>query len=762
MAKDDIEKKPGISKTIQQLATNIQNSMDRLYTNTYFNTPTNNRSLNVLKKDIDTSINNIFDGNMDKVGIPNISSLYKRLSDLQSDPAVQSGIEDLFSDKNTLDAISSLYTQNMWIKDMREEIDIICKYMPKLEEALQVRKDNVLSADYFNKDFIFVSSRESDNEEMIFSKRINELKDKYDLINKVEEYYDETAKYGEQFIYCVPYERALAKLLQNKPSNPVYSSLSLKEGAIIEESGIQYYYETLDESVSSIIGNTDQNMVHIELCRTNVLEDAVTSMKTAKERLVTINEMALNYITEETKTKFDKPIIDDDLEFDDFNIDAQDGFIGSKIEEEKRIKITTPGAVLKELDAMGVIPIYIDSLCMGYYYIEITEYDKQNTLFRSNPSAAMKSSRNGVNGVELDAAQNDNVLKYISGNLSKYIDAKFVNANQDLRKEIYMILKHNELMNDPSNAKIKVTFLPPEDVIHMHFKLDKKTHHGISDLENALLPAKLYISLLIGNILAILTRSQDKRVYYVKQNVETNIAKNLINVMNQVKKGNMGIRQIENINNVLNISGRFNDYLIPVGPSGDPAISFEVMQGQQVDIKTELMNMLEEMAVNTTDVPIELIQARQSIDYAIQLTMQNSKFLRKVFNRQAKFQPFCSDLLTKLYNAEYGTNIRLEVNLPAPLFISMTNTNQIIANNREYVQSIVDIEMADETDEVTKAIFTKLMTRQTLATYLDLGTIETLKSKAKQERQAMSGSTEENALQEAALIKYYNDQRSKL
>lgn len=764
MAKDDIEKKPGISKSIQQLATNIQNSMDRLYTNTYFNTPTNNRSLNVLKKDIDNSINNIFDGNMDKVGIPNISSLYKRLSDLQSDPGVQIGIEELFNDKNTLDAISSLYTQNMWIKDMREEIDTICKYMPKLEEALQVRKDNVLSADYFNKDFIFVSSKEADGEEMIFSKRIHELKEKYDLVNKVEEYYEETAKYGEQFIYCVPYERALTKLLQNKPSNPVYSSLSLKEGAIIEESGVEYAYGSLEESVANIIGNTDHNMVHIELCRTNVLEKAVTSMKIAKDRLETINEMALNYITEESKTKFDKQIINDDLEFDDFSIDAQDGFIGSKIKDDNnRIKINTPGAIIKELDPMGVIPIYIDSLCMGYYYIEVTEYDKQNTLLRSNTSSTFKSSKGGMNGVELDAAQNDNVLKYISGNLSRYIDAKFVNANQDLRKEIYMILKHNELMNDPSNAKIKVTFLPPEDVIHMHFKLDKRTHHGISDLENALLPAKLYISLLIGNILAILTRSQDKRVYYVKQNVETNIAKNLINVMNQVKKGNMGIRQIENINNVLNISGKFNDYLIPVGPSGDPAISFEVMQGQQVDIKTELMNMLEEMAVNTTDVPIELIQARQSIDYAIQLTMQNSKFLRKVFNRQARFQPFCSDLITKLYNAEYGTNISLEVNLPAPLFISMTNTNQIIANNREYVQSIVDIEMADETDDVTKAIFTKLMTRQTLATYLDLGTIETLKSKAKQERQAMSGSTEESAsLQEEALIKYYNDQREKL
>lgn len=762
MAKDDnTEKRPSIPKTIQQLATGIQGAMDRLYTNTYFNTPTNNKALTVLKKDIDSSINNIFDGNVDKVGIPNISSLYKRMSDLQHDPGVATGIEELFNDKGTMDAISAIYQENLWIKDMREEIDTICKYMPKLEEALQVRKDNVLSADYFNKDFIFVSSKESDNEEIVFSKRIAEIKEKYDIIDKAEEYYEEAAKYGEQFVYCVPYERAIARLLQNKPNAPVQSTLSVKENCILEDAGGFYTFDDvkpLDESYSG------GGMVHIELCRSNVIEEAVKDLQVAKKRLETINEMSLNVFSEESKMKFDKPIIDDDLEFEKFDNNAQDGFISTNKDDGKnKIKINTPGCVVKELDAMGVIPIYIDSLCMGYYYVEVSQYEKNNMMFRSDPSISLKSSKK-ISGIEMGAGseQHDNLLKYISGNLSKYIDAKFVNANQDLRKEIYMILKHNEIMNDPSNAKIKVTFIPPDDMIHIHFKLDKLTHHGVSDLENALLPAKLYISLLIGNILALLTRSQDKRVYYVKQNVETNIAKNLINVMNQVKKGNMGIRQIENINNVLNISGRFNDYLIPVGPSGDPAISFEVMQGQQVDIKTDLMNMLEEMAVNTTDVPIELIQARQGIDYAIQLTMQNSKFLRKVFNRQAKFQRYLSDLVTKIYNAEYDANVQLEVNLPAPLFISMTNTNQIIANNREYVQAIVDIEMADETDDVTKAIFTKLMTRHTLSTYLDAGTIETIRSKAKQERQAMTGTAEESAKVEAALVDYYNEQRGLL
>ena len=35
---------------------------------------------------------------------------------------------------------------------------------------------------------------------------------------------------------------------------------------------------------------------------------------------------------------------------------------------------------------------------------------------------------------------------------------------------------------------------------------------------------------------------------------------------------------------------RYNDYIIPLGPSGDPPVQFEVMQGQQIDTPKELID----------------------------------------------------------------------------------------------------------------------------------------------------------------------------
>src|SRR5574344_2696160 len=184
-----------------------------------------------------------------------------------------------------------------------------------------------------------------------------------------------------------------------------------------------------------------------------------------------------------------------------------------------------------------------------------------------------------------------------------------------------MILKNNENNNISRLNKMKVTFIPPDDMEHVYFKMHDETHRGISDLHKALFPATLYSAMYITNCIWTMTRSQDKRVYYVKQNVDTNISKTLLTTINQIKKGNMNIRQIENINHIMSITGRFNDYVIPRNSSGDSPIDFEVLQGQTVEFKTELMTILEEMAINSTDVPMEIIQMRQSAEFATQLTM---------------------------------------------------------------------------------------------------------------------------------------------
>lgn len=283
---------------------------------------------------------------------------------------------------------------------------------------------------------------------------------------------------------------------------------------------------------------------------------------------------------------------------------------------------------------------------------------------------------------------------------------------------------------------MRVSFLPEEDVHRLVFNIDPKTHRGISDCLKGLIPAKLFACLYITNVTGILTRGQDKRVYYVKQTVDSNISQTLLNVINQIKKSNFGIRQIQNLNNILNITGRFNDFVIPVGQSGDAPIQFEVMPGQQFDINSDLYNMLEEMAVNSTGVPIELVQARNSPDFATQFTSSSIKIARTVFSRQAIVEEFMNAVCTKIYNCEYDDNTLVSTELPPPMILNITNTSQMISSTRDYVTQIADYEYEGDDSENAdkkKAEFIRKMMRSMLSSYVKVSTVERFKQEAEME-----------------------------
>jgi hypothetical protein len=138
------------------------------------------------------------------------------------------------------------------------------------------------------------------------------------------------------------------------------------------------------------------------------------------------------------------------------------------------------------------------------------------------------------------------------------------------------------------------------------------------------------------------------------------------------------------------------------------------------------------MAVNSTDVPIELIQARQSMDYAVQYTMTNSKFLRKIYHRQGQYQKFLSIIVTRIYNYEYQENVDLTVTLPPPIFLNITNTSQIINNTSDFASAIAEVRMAEEQNEVKKAIFTKKVKEYYLGSYLDTNVLDRIEKEATQ------------------------------
>ena len=180
----------------------------------------------------------------------------------------------------------------------------------------------------------------------------------------------------------------------------------------------------------------------------------------------------------------------------------------------------------------------------------------------------------------------------------------------------------------------------------------------------------------------------------------------------------------------------------------DAPIQMEVMQGQEIDPQTELMDKLEETAVNATGIPIELVTARLSVDFATQLTMSNTKFLRFILKRQAKFEKHIGNIVTDIYNTEHQNEtdkIIVKCVLPSPIMFNVNNLNQILDLVNQQAQVMADLMYMDNNDpdlELKKGIYKKNYVQFKLGSYLKQNELEIIKTKTELEY-SMSKKTED-------------------
>lgn len=772
--------------TNKKIAGSIQANIDDLYKNTYFTNNDNSKYIDSIKRKMDDDLEGLIDKAKAQNGGTNMADLYARTlarNDTDSLNEIRSALED----ETVLADIMDIYSQNALVRDLDREIDTVCKYMPKLDEALDIKKDNVLSADHFNDDAVRISienvagagiTNDNNNKSEADGSDLELFARKYDLEAFRNELYSKTAKYGEQFVYIVPYKRALEKLIARTDG----ASLLSEEGILTEESineGLQSINETLsfrytdtDESKlksfgaqdlydlsestlsdSSLEGlksnNIEYSGLDIEINKTGVIPGIIAQECNMRR----IFSETVSLFGEESLGSARNAYLSNSLYFKNINKKLKKAAQGGTLEGPTSLaddglkdldeptkannaeQLEIPGAVFEILEHDRIKPIYINNTCLGYYYIEMNDPNGGNAEEQMTFTSTLGGMRPRRTARENEAnggtsTQDNEVLMKIARKIAQRIDKKFINSNQDIAKEIYTVLKYNA-DNNGKTTKLRISFIPPSDIIHSYFELNKKTHRGVSDIIKSLFPAKLYTCLYISNTIALLTRGYDKRLYHVKQTIDTNITSVLLNVINQIKRSNFNLRQIENMNNIMNVTGRFNDLVIPQNANGESPVSFEIMPGQNVEVKTEFMNMLEEMAVNQTGVSLEMVNSRYQESTATHLTMSNARFLIKVYARQKLYEPILSAIYTKLYQYEYNTNSIVKVELPPPIMLNFTNTSQILSMSQELIQNIVQMKFGTSQNEQEKLAFTSLLMEYYYDSFLPMDKINAMADKAK-------------------------------
>lgn len=720
-------------RSIGKRLANVDAEMKSLYQTTYRTRIDNKQNMDTIVNTIDDNMDNILT-KINSRSASDISNLYLKLQNINGSTIdhIQNSIEELFNDTNLMDSIN-LDHMSRSIQAEDANYDLILKYMPELEDALEIKKDNVLSSDNFTKDFInVISSRSGKDWIQQFNDRATTIKEKYKFQDLADEIYDDCSKYGEYFLYHVPYKKALERLLKRKEQMGTTRGLfgdhtRYEQAVVFESSYVKEGKEGFDNLDSRFIseGLSDDASVKLYFDHSNMLTSVVEYVQMREEIKSRSSSLTEEYITESGKNTGNRKSL---------TLIAPDGFVQAANKKDSRTEIKEiAGSVIQKIPRDQIFPICLgDDTELGYLYLEVKNDYVDGIVSSGGTYNSLINRSNSLDG-EMWDQQNDLLIGQIVGQMADAIDAQFINANVELKNEIYNILRYNDAFCATHGLNnITVTFLPLEDVQHIYFKKDKKTHRGISDLKRSLVPAMLYCLLYLSDIIGKISRSQDKRIYYVNQNVETNVAKTMHNVLIQLKQGNMGMRQLQNMGTMFNIIGKYNDHIIPVGPSGDPPVRFEVMNGQNVETPTDLMDRVKESAIASTDVPLEFVQSTNQVDFATRFTMSNSKFLRKVFKRQRILQDHLSITFRKLYNYEYGENEQdIKILLPAPAYLNMSNSQQLIESAKNHAQAIADIIFTDTDDEDLKPIFINLYVKKNLGTYIDFDMVENLMLESK-------------------------------
>lgn len=738
-----------------ELLDKLDDQLSSLYRTTYFKDEIDDALFDRVSDELTDTIRKVTDNDPEYQNLSNITSLYQKLSNkLSSSDAIISNfgknndkdISTLFQTNEMMASLMEVYARTKWITELDSEFDMICKYMPKLKVALDIKRDAVLCSDSYTKEFITITPKNEtagDAKNTEIQNNIKNMMKKYDINSKVEKWYEDTSLYGEEFVYIVPYSTAMEQLLARKNN----TSYMMSEATVVSEAG-DIKLKEIPVSASVYSGSNGQG-INIKFDKSGILREAVENNAAIRKYLQDKMYRGLTEVFNEallesgdnfndhlkksgrndTEVRFDR-VIGDEIEWEDDDSTAADGLAGT---EKKSEKIRLNGAIVKSIRHDKFMPIYIEDMFFGGYFIKFEAEEEIDINSNSNVNGynSITSMFNNEKVGSANKTTGDEILKIVAGKISQAIDRTFINSNPNLKREIYLMLKYNDKYNALDRSlNMNIVFIPADDIHHLKFREDPETHRGISDLWDALVPAKQWIMLNTTISLGIITRGYDRRVYYVKQSLDTNTAQSILNVITQIKKSNFGIREMESINNILGLLGRFHDFVIPMGPNGDAPIQFDTMPGQQFDFPTELMQNFEESAVNSTDIPIEVVNSSFNMDFAVRYTMTNAKMLRAVLKRQLTMEDFLEPTLSKIYKFEYGEAIELEVTLPPPAFLSMTQGVQLIQAASQYADSIVEVEMSRDTDE-EKAAVKRRIVRKLIPSYISDKEIEDIKNKVK-------------------------------
>lgn len=645
-----------ITKLNQNLSATIDQLNDELQAEIYGAVPsTDVSSLDAeFEKLVNTEIKNMTDHTN---GDPS-SFLEKLFNDgLARDNQYVSNIEQIFRQNQTqAQSLLSEAYRNKLIK--RADIQEVTSQLNELREAILVTRDAIVSSDVVDGHMSRSLSIHNTNEgeSVNYQSIIEKMEEHFKLQSKLKNYIiPKTLEQGEYYAYVIPYSKVFEDFMKVKkqgkyadtPNFARESAHTVMESvmsdymrenntgeAIARKKVTDEMFKELPKGLISEAGDSskikdslgdilDRISVSNDSIPLAVLEEGVESCQEMYQYMTEADENKMPSLKNAKKSSFE---FINDIDTSGIHKASE----SDKKNEEKEFEFDdTKECYFKLIDSMHIIPIRIMSKTIGYYYVQ---EDILNVASDSNYFL-------GYNG-----EREQSVVSMIASKIVKAFDKKFLEDNQNFKELIVEAIEYFNL----NERKIRFQYIPAEYIVPFKINEDEDGN-GTSVVEPALFYAKLYLLLLLFKMVSIVSSSNDTKVHYIRNSgIDKNVANAIQAIARKMQSRQINLTDMFSYTTLVNKVGNGNDLFIPLGRNDSKGIETEILAGQDVQLNTELMELLRNGYISATGVPAVILNNINEADFAKTLELGNTRFQSRVVSLQLDFDDGATELYRKL------------------------------------------------------------------------------------------------------------------
>ena len=656
-----------VNENNKNISGNINGLFDKLQTS-LFGSLDKSADINHIQSEFDSVLNDELNIMKDK-GTNDITSFITKLVSNSEKNSMEftTQIEEFLSGSgnSSLDEDLKAAYENNLIK--REDIHEVTSKLIELRDAVRITRDAIVTSDVtdgrLSRTLLFENVNSEDSAKYISI--VEKLEEKLELQKKIKNYIvPNTLEQGEYYAYVVPY----SKLFQDFDT---FKKEKINTSKIFSESVLEHNVDLSHsrKSISKEKASYGESLIN-KLSADERSHFTYSELTTIGKKLPGILEN-ITIINESVHIPYLESGIDGmEKIFYEHGFMTEDGKDNNSTKIEKVSRSKNRFSELNNIDD-GIIK---DS---NNNFVEIQDcYTKLYPSKNLIPAKIMNNTIIGYCYVCDDGpsnAENDIALtiydsrynrtskteilsKLLAEEIIKSFDKKFLIDNIEFKELIVEAINFYNL----SERKIRFQFIPAEYIVRFSVN-DDEDGVGHSIVEQSLFYAKLFLVLLLFKLMSIIEYSNDTRVHYIRtSNIENNIINKIQEITRKMQSRKVNILDMFSYTTLVNKIGSGADRYIPIGRKSDVrGIETEVLSGQDVQLNTELMEMLKTAYISATGCPAVIMNYINEADFAKSLELGNARFVDNVVSYKLDFNTALTELYKKLMR--YATNIPEDV-----------------------------------------------------------------------------------------------------